>query len=97
MVSRRNGDQIVLAPASTRMEKIDRLGWAAGISFVSYGLRIGIRVSSPEVLNRLPELHGRPVSVWTGVPYGLPLIVLERVAGLSRAVPERRRGHRWNE
>ncbi len=31
------------------MEKIDRLGWAAGIAFVSYGLRIGIRVSSPEM------------------------------------------------
>ena len=38
------------------MEKIDRLGWAAGISFVSYGLRIGIRVSDPEVLNRLPDV-----------------------------------------
>ncbi len=38
------------------MEKIDRLGWAAGISFVSYGLRIGVRVSNPEVLNQLPDV-----------------------------------------
>ena len=38
------------------MEKIDRLGWAAGISFVSYGLRIGIRVSDPQVMDRLPDL-----------------------------------------
>ena len=37
------------------MEKIDRLGWAAGIAFVSYGLRIGIRASSPEIMDRL---HG---------------------------------------
>ncbi len=35
------------------MEKIDRLGWAAGTAFVSYGLRIGIRVSSPEIMDRI--------------------------------------------
>ncbi|MEE8519817.1 MAG: hypothetical protein V3S83_00545 [Gemmatimonadota bacterium] len=34
------------------MEKIDRLGWAAGISFVSYGLRIGVRANKPELLER---------------------------------------------
>ena len=38
------------------MEKIDRLGWAAGIAFVSYGLRIGIRASSPQILDRLQGL-----------------------------------------
>lgn len=38
------------------MEKIDRLGWAAGLSFVAYGQRIGIRVNDPEVLGRLPDL-----------------------------------------
>ena len=43
------------------MDKIDRLGWAAGISFVSYGLRIGIRVSNPEVLNRLPDVLPPPL------------------------------------
>ena len=32
------------------MSKIDRLGWAAGISFVAHGVRIGIRVNKPEVL-----------------------------------------------
>ncbi len=35
------------------MEKIDRLGWVAGIAFVSYGLRIGIRVSSPDIMDRI--------------------------------------------
>ena len=35
------------------MAKIDRLGWAAGISVVSYGLRIGIRASRPEEPRRL--------------------------------------------
>ena len=32
------------------MKKIDRLGWAAGISFTSYGVRVGVRVNSPEAL-----------------------------------------------
>ena len=45
------------------MEKIDRLGWAAGMAFVSYGVRIGIRVSSPEILARIEEVlppHVKP-------------------------------------
>jgi hypothetical protein len=37
------------------MEKIDRLGWAAGLSVYAYGLRIGIRVNKPEVLEKVRE------------------------------------------
>jgi len=37
------------------MAKIDRLGWAAGFSFMSYGARIGIRVNDPTILDRLLE------------------------------------------
>lgn len=40
------------------MQKIDRLGWADGIAFRSYGLRIGVRVTDrhamESVLERLP-------------------------------------------
>ncbi len=40
------------------MEKIDRLGWAAGVAFQVFGLRIGIRVGNPlvlgAVLSRVP-------------------------------------------
>src|SRR6185436_17575690 len=40
------------------MEKIDRLGWAGGFTFRSYGLRIGVRLSNPavmeSVIDRLP-------------------------------------------
>src|SRR6266853_4808722 len=40
------------------MEKIDRLGWAAGVAFQAFGVRIGIRVSDPLVreaaLSRVP-------------------------------------------
>lgn len=35
------------------MEKVDRLGWAAGISFVSHGARIGVRVNDPDALDWL--------------------------------------------
>ena len=45
------------------MDKIDRLGWAAGISFVSYGRRIAIRTNDPRIVDRLAELlppHTKP-------------------------------------
>lgn len=35
------------------MEKLDRLGWAAGIAIVSYGVRIGVRVNRIELLDRV--------------------------------------------
>lgn len=35
------------------MEKLDRLGWAAGVSLTAYGVRIGIRVSEAEWLEPL--------------------------------------------
>jgi hypothetical protein len=35
------------------MEKIDRLGWAAGISIVSYGVRVGIRTNYAGVIDQL--------------------------------------------
>src|SRR5690349_1918256 len=38
------------------MEKLDRLGWAAGIAFTAYGLSIGVRVSDRSALARIREL-----------------------------------------
>jgi hypothetical protein len=35
------------------MEKIDRLGWAAGLSFETFGLKIGIRGNDPSVVDAL--------------------------------------------
>lgn len=35
------------------MERLDRLGWAAGIAFESYGLRIGVRTNTPDILPQL--------------------------------------------
>ena len=36
------------------MDKLDRLGWAAGFSFVAYGVRIGIRANDEGVLAQVP-------------------------------------------
>ena len=37
------------------MAKIDRLGWVAGLSFVSRGVRVGLRVNRPEALATIQE------------------------------------------
>src|SRR5947209_18214127 len=37
------------------MQKIDRLGWAAGVSISSYGLKMGVRVNKPEVMDKVLE------------------------------------------
>jgi hypothetical protein len=37
------------------MDAIDRLGWAAAMSFTAYGLRVGIRANHPAVLTALGE------------------------------------------
>jgi hypothetical protein len=43
------------------MQKVDRLGWAAGFSLKSYGVRIGIRCNEPQGLDQvwpfLPHQH----------------------------------------
>jgi hypothetical protein len=38
------------------MDKIDRLGWAAGIAFRAYGLSVGVRVTDRSVLERVQAL-----------------------------------------
>ncbi|HEX8143146.1 MAG TPA: hypothetical protein VF553_11165 [Pyrinomonadaceae bacterium] len=43
------------------MEKIDRLGWAAGFSLISFGRRIGVRSNDPALLDRL---HSRLPPGW---------------------------------
>src|SRR6266550_6214243 len=35
------------------MDKIDRLGWADGMSFTSYGVRVGVRVNDSAILSDL--------------------------------------------
>jgi hypothetical protein len=38
------------------MNKLDRLGWTAGLSFVSHGSRVGIRTNEPALLDRLSTI-----------------------------------------
>jgi hypothetical protein len=38
------------------MEKLDRLGWVAGFSFTSYGVRIGVRCNDLSLVSRLEPL-----------------------------------------
>jgi hypothetical protein len=42
------------------MRKLDRLGWAAGISYIAYGRSYGIRTTDPSILDEVRELlpHG---------------------------------------
>jgi hypothetical protein len=42
------------------MEKLDRLGWAEAVSFIAFGVRIGVRVSAAELLD--PLLSHLPVA-----------------------------------
>jgi hypothetical protein len=59
------------------MDKMDRLGWAAGIAFRAYGLSIGIRVSDQSVLDRVRALlppRWRPAAA-PAVPRLFSLIV----------------------
>jgi hypothetical protein len=37
------------------MEKLDRLGWAAGLAFTAYGIAIGLRVNRPEAMEQFLE------------------------------------------
>ena len=37
------------------MEKLDRLGWAAGMSLNAYGVRVGVRVNDPSAMERLSD------------------------------------------
>lgn len=37
------------------MAQLDRLGWAAGLAFEVYGLRIGVRVNTPDILSEVEQ------------------------------------------
>lgn len=38
------------------MQKIDRLGWTDGFSFISYGVRVGVRANDSHALERVREI-----------------------------------------
>src|SRR5688572_12717831 len=69
------------------MDKVDRLGWADGFSFMSYGVRVGVRTNRteliPQIQDNLPP-HARLIS-----PRYVDLLYSLRVAD-----PPKRRGTR---
>ncbi|HBY94397.1 MAG TPA: hypothetical protein DEP84_10620, partial [Chloroflexi bacterium] len=65
------------------MQKLDRLGWAAGMAVTSYGVRIGLRANDPEAL---PALLDRLPPGW--VPESSP--VVERLYSLVVGGPDSR-------
>jgi len=46
------------------MQKVDRLGWAAGFSVRAYGVKIGIRSNRPDLIDR----------IWRYLPHGCKVI-----------------------
>jgi hypothetical protein len=69
------------------MAKIDRLGWADGLSFTAYGVRVGVRVNDARFMTQLQEYF--PPG-WK--PASLP--VVERLYSLILKDGETRRGVR---
>lgn len=72
------------------MAKIDRLGWAAGLCFQSYGVRVGIRVNQPEFLDRLRRVL--PPG-WKEIPSPLVNRIYSLVVGSNGTETRLRRFH----
>ena len=69
------------------MDKIDRLGWAAGFSFMSYGVRVGVRTNRPELISQIKN-HLPPQARIVRPRY------VDLLYSLRIADPSRRRGTR---
>lgn len=65
------------------MDKIDRLGWAAGVAFEMFGVRIGIRVNDPMVLE---SVLSRVPAGWTRIPG----VVVDRLYSVVTPLVRRR-------
>ena len=50
------------------MEKLDRLGWAAGVSFISHGVHIGMPTATAERLIRKRVRPGCFTGIWLSSP-----------------------------
>jgi hypothetical protein len=48
-----DADVFKLKQANDELSKVDRLEWPAAVSTISYGVRVGVRVNSPEYLDQV--------------------------------------------
>lgn len=72
------------------MDKLDRLGWAAGISFTAFDVRVGVRVSAAELLD--PLLAHLPAG-WRPAPSKTVDRLYSLIGGGSGPRPNIRRLH----
>jgi hypothetical protein len=70
------------------MEKLDRLGWAAGLVFTAYGVRVGIRVNDPALL---PLVAAHLPPGWRPAPSTRVECLFSLLAGGSGSRPSVRR------
>lgn len=71
---------------ATGMEKVDRLGWAAGLCINAYGVRIGVRTNEPKVLDELINLLP---PVWKPAPSP----IVEQIYSVKRGAKGTRQFH----
>jgi hypothetical protein len=72
------------------MQGIDRLGWAAGVTFDSFGLRLGVRVNDATVL---PRIVSRFPPGWKPAPSPYPREIFSLFVGGPGTRPGVRRFH----
>jgi hypothetical protein len=68
------------------MQKLDRLGWAAGLAFTSFGVRVGVRTTDPSLL---PEIESALPPGWkpaTGTSVSHMFSVVAGSAGHGKGV-----------
>jgi hypothetical protein len=69
------------------MRKLDRLGWAEGLTFSAFGVRVGVRVNVPGVLSRILPLLPPGWKKFRGV-------IVQRLYSLVAAEGDERPGMR---
>jgi hypothetical protein len=84
-----------LKVTSTWMKKVDSLGWTAGFSLKSYGVRIGIRSNHPATLARVCQ---HLPSEWESLSSSVvDRIYSIRVGGKGQRAPVRRLNHLYGD
>jgi hypothetical protein len=84
-----------LKVTSTWMKKVDSLGWTAGFSLKSYGVRIGIRSNDPATLARVCQ---HLPSEWESLSSSVvDRIYSIRVGGKGQRAPVRRLNHLYGD
>src|SRR6185295_4724553 len=71
------------------MKKVDRLGWVAGFSLKSYGVKIGVRTNQPSVLDVVRDLLPKESEA-------ISTPIVDRIYSIMAAGPNGRSARRLN-